>query len=586
MHTTTAAGRTLVAGLIALVVCGFGTSAWAQNPAPSAGIAAEETFALVDTSPERAGKPTPLPPAERFGVELGRVPEVRLGALDVEKLLAEDALARPEKGGQRYAIGRAVEVLPALGSWFDLPGGAKLWVAELSADGATSLRLHFASLALPEGAELAVYAPQDERDGFFKSPGVAHLDRPIQVFSAQSTADLWTGSFPGERVRLELLLPKGGASAELPFAIDQLLHAYSDPVAKAFESLKAAGPCHNDVTCFPDWGATARGVARFSFVSGGSGFLCTGQLLNNQKQDFTPFFLTANHCVNTGSEAASTEFFWLYQTATCGGAPPNVSSVPRSFGATLMSANGLSDYSLLQIEGALPGGLTWVGWTSANQGVGTPSTAIHHPSGDFKRISFGVRSGANSCGSFGSSNNFVQIDWTDAPTEPGSSGGGIFRSATQQLFGTLTGGPSACFNETFDCYGSFVSTFAKIKNTLKKGGSDDNSEQNDTCNKAKNAKKGTLANRIVKNVDVDWYKIAVPKGKTVTITLNFIHDNGDIDLEFHGNCVSGPLGSSLSTTNQEVLAFTNTGNNTQTALWRVFLDSDTRNNYNMTVSVN
>jgi hypothetical protein len=34
------------------------------------------------------------------------------------------------------------------------------------------------------------------------------------------------------------------------------------------------------------------------------------------------------------------------------------------------------------------------------------------------------------------------------------------------------------------------------------------------------------------------------------------------------------------------LAFTNTGNNTQTALWRVFLDSDTRNNYNMTVSVN
>lgn len=579
MPTTTAAGRALVAGLIALVGCGLATPARGQNQAAAA---AEETFALVDTSPVRPAKPTPRPPAERLGVEIDRVPEIRLRALDVDALLAEDDLARPEKGGQRYAISRSIEVLPIQGSWLDVPGGAKLWVAELSADGAMSLRLHFSKLALPAGAELAVYAPQDERDGFFKSPGLADLDRPIQMFTAQTASDFWTGSFPGERVRVELLLPKGVEATELPFTIDQLLHAYIDPLAKAFESLKVAGPCHNDVTCFPGWVATAAGVARYSFVSGGSGFLCSGQLLNNQKQDFTPYFLSANHCVNTGAEAASTEFFWFYQTATCGGAPPDVNSVPRSFGATLVSTHTQSDYVLMLIEGALPGGLTWVGWTSANQAGGTPSTAIHHPAGDFKRISFGGKSGANSCGSSG----FVQVDWTDAPTEPGSSGSGIFRDATQQLYGTLSFGPSACFNETFDCYGSFVSTFAKIKSPLQKGGSDDVSEQNDTCGKARNVKKGTLNNRIVKNVDVDWYRIAVPKGKTVTITLNFLHGNGDIDLEFHGNCTSGVLFSSTSTTNQEVLSITNTATKTQTAFWRVFLDSDTRNNYSMTVGIN
>jgi hypothetical protein len=482
----------------------------------------------------------------------------------------------------RYAIGRAIEVLPVQGSWFDLPGGAKLWVTELSADGALSLRLHFATLDLPPGAKLAVYAPQDERDGFFKSPGVVDPDRPIQMYAAGSTSDLWTGSFPGERVRLELYLPKGAATNELPFTVDQLLHAYVDPFAKAYETEKAAGPCHNDVTCFPAWAATALGVARYSFVSGGSGFLCSGQLLNNLKQDFTPFFLSANHCVSTAAEAASTEYFWRYQTATCGGAPPAVGSVPRSFGASLVSHNTQSDYTLLLIDGALPGGLTWVGWTSAVIGAGTASTAIHHPAGDFKRISFGNKSGANSCGS----NSFVQVDWSDGPTEPGSSGSGIFRDSNQQLFGTLSFGPSACFNETFDCYGAFATTFTKIKTSLQKGGSDDTSEQNDTCNKARTVKKGTLNNRVVKNVDVDWYKIPVPKGKTITITLNFVHDNGDIDLEFHGNCTTGPLFTSFSTTNQEVLAITNTGNSTQTAFWRVFLDSDTRNNYNMTVSIN
>lgn len=579
MHTPAPAGRILLAGLIALVACGIGTAAWAQQQPAAETV--EETFALTDPNPERTDKPGPRPPAERLGIELERVPEVRLDAVDAAGLVLQDAAKRPEKGGMRYAVGRAVELLALNGSWYELPNGAKLWAAEVSAEGALSLRLHFATLDLPEGAELAVYAPRDERDGFFKSPSLAHLERPIQVYAAGSAADVWTGSFPGERVRLELYLPKAAASAELPFALDQLLHAYVDPFTKAFENEKVAGPCHNDVTCFPEWAATAAGVARYTFVSGGFGFLCTGQLVNNQKQDFTPFFLSVNHCVATASEAASAEFFWRYQTSSCGGPAPDPSTVPRSFGATLISTGTQSDYTLLQIEGALPGGLTWVGWTSAGIPGGTPSTAIHHPAGDFKRISFGNRSGINSCGS----NNFLEVDWTDAPTEPGSSGSGIFRNSTQQLFGTLSFGPSACSNETFDCYGAFSTTFGRIKSPLKKGGTDDNSEQNDSCSKAKSTKQGTLNGRIVKSVDVDWYKINVPAGRTVNITLNFAHGDGDIDLEFHGSCTSGPLFTSLGTGNSETLSITNTASRSQNAFWRVFLDSDTRNSYSMTVTI-
>ncbi len=243
-----------------------------------------------------------------------------------------------------------------------------------------------------------------------------------------------------------------------------------------------------------------------------------------------------------------------------------------------MSTSDVSDYSLIQIEGALPDGLFWSGWTSANITDGTPAVAIHHPSGDFKRISFAEKNGL--CES-----NFLELDWTDGPTEPGSSGSGIFRADNGQLFGQLFGGPSACGNESFDCYGAFSTTYGRIKNIIKTG-SDDNSEQNDSCKKAKNAKAGRLNGRIVKVNDTDWYKVSVPKGKTVTVRADFANDNGDIDLAAFANCNGGaPVVASTSSTDSEEVTLQNVGKKTAIVYVQVYLDSDTRNSYNLSVSL-
>ena len=166
---------------------------------------------------------------------------------------------------------------------------------------------------------------------------------------------------------------------------------------------------------------------------------------------------------------------------------------------------------------------------------GTDAVAIHHPAGDYKRISFGFKDNAAACYQFQGTNGLqvLRTSWTDGPTEGGSSGSGIFRADTQQLYGQLYYGPSSCGEETFDCYGSFATTYTKIKKNLT-AGPDDNSEQNDSCAKAKTVKAGTLGNRIVKVNDTDWYKISVPKGKTVTVTLNFDNSNGDVDLAAFG----------------------------------------------------
>jgi hypothetical protein len=232
------------------------------------------------------------------------------------------------------------------------------------------------------------------------------------------------------------------------------------------------------------------------------------------------------------------------------------------------------------VEGALPDGLFWSGWTNAQIANGTPATAIHHPSGDYKRISFGEKAENSICGSSG----LLRINWNDAPTEPGSSGSGIFRDSDQKLFGQLFFGESRCGLETWDCYGAFTTTFPRIKNFLR-GGSDDKLEQNDACKQAKNVKTGLTGGRIVKVTDSDWYKISVPAGKTVNISLDFDNSRGDIDVKTFGSCNGGELSSSLGSTNKETLSVKNEGGKASFVYWQVFLANDTRNGYDMTVTI-
>ena len=568
-----------------------GVPAWAQEPELDAPAEAEGAAAPVRAFKEV--KPVRPTPSEELGIDLVRVPQIRLDALDVDRILQQDEMERRQGRVKvlHYGIGREVRLSAGDGHWYDLAGGARLWVGEVAATDALGLRLHLSDVRLPAGAEIAVYAPaeSDPARGVVKS-GWSRFDpeRSVEFYTAGAGPDLWTGTVAGDRARIEYFVPAGvAASEELPFRLDNLQHLYLDPVAQTAKSLvgtKMAGNCHNDVTCHPEWADIAKAVSGIGIVSGGRSGFCTGQLLNvnAKKPDFTPYFLTAKHCLDSGGEAQSTEFYWFYQTPACGGTPPSFNSVPRSSGATLLSTSPQSDFTLLMVEGALPDGLFWSGWTSAQVANGTPATAIHHPSADFKRISFGEKTENSICGS----NSLLRIDWTDAPTEPGSSGSGIFRNSDKKLFGQLFFGESRCGLETWDCYGAFASTFPRIKNLLR-GGSDDKSEQNDACNRARAVKQGTLTNRIVKVTDSDWYKIGVPPGRTVKVTLDFDHSRGDIDVSLKNSCKRGRgvAVAADSATDGEVLTFKNQGRKAAMVFWQVFLASDTRNNYNMTVTI-
>ncbi len=88
------------------------------------------------------------------------------------------------------------------------------------------------------------------------------------------------------------------------FRIDAIQHYYRDEFSVAAPA-DEDGPaphgsgCHNDVSCHPAWTSVSHSVARMNYVDGTGGHTCTGQLLAAQNGDLTPYFLTANHCIQT-----------------------------------------------------------------------------------------------------------------------------------------------------------------------------------------------------------------------------------------------------------------------------------------------
>jgi hypothetical protein len=391
---------------------------------------------------------------------------------------------------------------------------------------------------------------------------------------------LWTGVFPGDEVQIEVLSPPG---AEGPFAgfVDEVVHFYRPWMEPAEDGDLRAGTCHNDVMCFPAWHPLHNATAMVAYSVGSSTFVCGATLLSTTSGDETPYLLTASHCINQESVANTVGAYWFFQTVACDGA--NETQVISS-NATLLWTSGVVDMTLLMLRGALPDGLTWAGWsTTTNLANGTDVACIHHPTGARKKISFGDEIDHP----FGDPTNYWGVGWTSGVIEVGSSGGGLYIASTQQLIGVTSHSsqPIDCTNADGPSgFGKFGQAYPNIS-TLLAAGADDTFEPNDTCATAITLNAGTANNLVVKSLDEDWYRITLPANRKLTVDAIFAHAWGDVDLELYGACGGTLLASSRGNSNNEQL--TRIGNfcTSGTYYLRVCLDSDTRNEYSLTVTM-
>lgn len=372
---------------------------------------------------------------------LSTVDRVETPTVDVAALRAEDLVLDSIPGGWPTRFSYPVMVnLPAgnTGTWQTLADGSRLWRLRIISPGALSLNLAFSRFDLPEDGRLWVYDPQGE---LVHGPYTAE-DRTID-------GELWTPLVLGEEIVVELHL-RSSAPDSSRLEVARVNHGYRFVGGRSPEQ----GWCNIDVICpqGDPWRNQIRSVALY--VVDGM-YICTGNLLNNVSQDLTPYFLTADHCGVTSSNADTMVLYWNHESPTCGQLGGGEFTDTQN-GATLRATWYTSDFSLVELLQQPPPeyGVYYSGWDATGN---TPQavTGIHHPRAAEKALAIETQPVSTVWGT-----HWYIHAWTEGTTEPGSSGSGLWDTASKLLVGDLTGGEASCSNpDGADWYGKLSVSF-------------------------------------------------------------------------------------------------------------------------------
>jgi len=365
--------------------------------------------------------------------------------IDAERLLAEDRERRKDPrhpGPHFFAVSEEVGFdLRNSGTWLALPDG-RLWRLRIHSPGAVSNSLGITRFDLPEGAKLWIYDPAGK-----------HVEGPYTSRHRNHDGGLWTPIINGDEIVVELFVPPEASRAMLRIG----------RVNKGYRGFgHSHGACNNDVIC-PEgdpWRDQIRSVALYSIYIPAFEAVadCSGQLMNNTALDFTPYFLSANHCLVTTANDHTLVFYWNYEAPNCGDQHVNLALADTQNGATFRAASAASDFLLVELDAApVATNAFFSGWDVT--GAAPASTVgIHHPSGHVKSISFNtdpVTSTARASNTTNPAANYWRVDdWEDGTTEHGSSGSCLWDAATQRCVGQLNSGEASCTASTSpDWYG-------------------------------------------------------------------------------------------------------------------------------------
>ena len=356
------------------------------------------------------------------------------------------------------------------GSWATLPDGTRLWQLNLQAKDAIALMVYYSEFYIPKGGKLFIYnATKTQILGAYTS-----ITNP-------SGGRFATEFVAGDELTLEYVAAPSG---EMPrIEIEAIGYGYNHlSILNGSVSLRRpSAPCEVDINCEEGdaWQNQKKGVCSILQVINRKTYLCSGSLVNNTANDLKPYILTAQHCACDGNYEATADdmkqwtFYFNHDLEECG----NIASVAPSrtiVGCQKIAAtttDNESDGLLVLASTAIPAdyNVYYNGWdrrnTPAQSGVG-----IHHPQGDYKKISTyytpamhytyeGISSEQNVYWN-------VKFDKTTnghGVTEDGSSGSPLFNE-NKLIVGTLTGGNSSCnWLDSLNLYGKMSFHWDKYK---------------------------------------------------------------------------------------------------------------------------
>lgn len=369
----------------------------------------------------------------------------------------EMAARRPGRA-PKFAEAIEVNITPEThGNWENLPNGNALWRIRLQSLGAKSLNLGFTEFFLPSQSSLILYTPDQKI-----------VRGPFTPADNEEHNQLWTPVILSSDLVIELQVPQSKKSA-VQLRLTSVNHdfmGFLDP---------ESGSCNLDVICgagdgwevIDNYRDIIQSVAMYTRNGTRN---CTGFLVNNTRQDCTPFFMTADHCGMDENTAPSMVAYWNFESPECR-QPNTVASSGTGVGsldifntgAILRATAGATDFTLLELDDpvAEEANAFFAGWDT-KESAPANAVCIHHPNTDEKRISFenDPLNLADQGGNASTTGNYLAInDWDIGTTEPGSSGAPLFDQTTKRVIGQLFGGQAACGNDDYDVYGRFAISY-------------------------------------------------------------------------------------------------------------------------------
>ncbi|MBI1356983.1 MAG: hypothetical protein GC160_21805 [Acidobacteria bacterium] len=434
--------------VLAAVIAPF---SWGQR------LAGLEYKAPATAVPQRLAQPSPP------GMRLAPPPLAALEPLSDAEVAGIEPRVGVEPIGVHRDLTRAMTGL-ASAAWTQASDGSALWRLELRSPGAAALRVRLEGFSVGAG-RVWIYDGEGQVLGPYSGSG-----------PNGSNGMFWSDLLFGESAIVEYSPADGVARREPPFRVSSVAHLWQTPVPQdGSVAVDQAAPCQVDVTCSPELEPTTRAVARILFEEGDASYNCTGTLLNNRNEDFTPYFLTAAHCIRDQDVASTLIAFWNYKTSTCNGAEPRLADTARTAGSTLVATLGNfddngGDMTLLLLSD-IPSSAYFAGWDADPVAIGADTITVHHPQASYMRVTTGTVVTDRIYNT--SPDIYALVRETKGRTEPGSSGSALL-SAPGVVRGALSFGPqiprfrTACdVNPYYGGYTHFSAFYPMVQQYLE-----------------------------------------------------------------------------------------------------------------------
>jgi PKD repeat protein len=293
------------------------------------------------------------------------IPILKLDSVQVGKLLQEDKKFRIEN---RYGVVRVCNInLKEAGIKTEIKGKGTIWQYKIESEDAYSLGLFFKTYQLPPKAKLFIYNSSKS----FLRGAFTHQNNNIRN-------QLPVAEFPGNDLIIEYFEP---VSSE--FSGELVLGS----ISQAYIDIQKLAEGRIGINCEEgnDWQVEKHSVCLMTFHDFQNSYFCTGALINNVKEDETPYFLTANHCVNSEIVANTLITYFNYEDSDC--KLDDASFSQTLSGATFKAGSSYSDFSLLLLSEYPPDEYNpfYAGWdvSGANPRSGA---CLHHPDGASKSV--------------------------------------------------------------------------------------------------------------------------------------------------------------------------------------------------------